>query len=667
MRSDDGGELESLLLDYEQAREDERQFQTIQASVIALAMTALSILGAIVFAIEEGTDIPKPVIAIAPMIVLVPLVMIHHGGAMAIMRSFYMRALERTIRQRVGFTGSDLDAYPGLRPISYTELSMAIESLGTGSVRAKFSSTHAIVAIVYPTVLIVFGGLAGYFVVAVGSTPWRMVMVPFYSVASILLLVGTIRLNLRGRENFEQYVDILGRRLATTLRRQPRPSPDDSKQRSATSYFLLPRPDDTVKGVFVAAGVLAAVLHRAEAASPDRYDLIQLGVLWIVVEYLVYQARYQWNDIVGRREDAAAPSAVGRGRLPDFPGNQHVSWVVIVIRLYLAAVLLNVPWHDGTWGLSLTRGFWSALCLYLAVAIAYEAIRWWLRSTGTCTPVQMGALFAVVGLGYPARFYVGWSVVESSTTSATWLMMLALWGLGVSFVALTWALEGAGYFYADGDGLAARRSDQDLAAKPHLEAVLGSAGWQVPSTEVDAEEARRRRLIPGNEFRILPSAPPHLAPWHLGMALWFLAAGPIAGRLAGISESSDWALILASVAAATIAAIPTSGAFTRHALAAGAIVVLVGYATWAVAERPDGLTWLRSLVVVLVALVPALVYGSFHGLTYARSRELAKGIVAQLQRTAVAVYAFISGDPRPPKTAAATGPDTVRRRARSSA
>src|ERR1700712_1389537 len=64
--------------------------------------------------------------------------------------------------------------------------------------------------------------------------------------------------------------------------------------RRLTSYLLMPRPKDLVKGwLFVATYVMGAL----GAAAWSWQSILRALVVLAVIELLIYPARYQWNDI----------------------------------------------------------------------------------------------------------------------------------------------------------------------------------------------------------------------------------------------------------------------------------------------------------------------------------------------------------------------------------
>src|SRR4051794_9081600 len=177
--------------------------------------------------------------------------------------------------------------------------------------------------------------------------------------------------------------------------------------RRLTSYLLMPRPKDLVKGwLFVATYVMGALGAAAWSWQSALRGLVVLAV----IELLIYPARYQWNDIRGFVADQKHPSAPGRGRLPGplSKARRHVaaSCAVAVGKLAGAALLIVLlP------GMHLAGVLGFAVVGVFGVAIVYEVLRSATtgRSTELPPPVRPGivALWFVVGAGYAVRGLLG--------------------------------------------------------------------------------------------------------------------------------------------------------------------------------------------------------------------------------------------------------------------
>lgn len=116
--------LNILLNDYAEARDDERNFLSVQATSLTLGVTAAA--GLLVF-FEQVIDrsktnqFPDLVIAGALMAGFVTIAFALWVGSVATVRAFYLRSLEREIR-RVAKLENVVFGDLSLRPISFHEL-----------------------------------------------------------------------------------------------------------------------------------------------------------------------------------------------------------------------------------------------------------------------------------------------------------------------------------------------------------------------------------------------------------------------------------------------------------------------------------------------------------------------------------------------------------------
>lgn len=205
---------------------------------------------------------------------------------------------------------------------------------------------------------------------------------------------------------------------------------------SAILYFIYPCPQDALKVGFILLGVATFC-----SLGVGQFDPVLVAcVTVLVLDVLVYQARYQLNDIIGAKEDQENPRSRSRRRLPvEVLGPQTavtVSLLVFWYRLLLAVVII---WYlfDST-GPALLAG----LVATFALATLYEVAR--TRRKRWAAPI-------LVGFGYPLRFAVGflaaWSacghreLLGEATILACLLMGLSILIYGFAFVWITWAHE----------------------------------------------------------------------------------------------------------------------------------------------------------------------------------------------------------------------------------
>src|SRR4051812_20062020 len=241
-------------------------------------------------------------------------------------------------------------------------------------------------------------------------------------------------------------------------------------ERRLAGYLLLPRPGDLVKAWIFPACFLLGVLG-AEGASGR--EVLRAALVWAALELLLYQARYQWNDIRGFEADQRHPDRVARGRLPGPPsrGRAHIraSAAVAAARLGLAAALaLALP------GLDLGVPLLVLALAVFAVAAVYEPLR--ARCTGASdrVPPPLGAgivaLWVVVGAGYAIRGTAGLApaVGLSGRPGLIAAVVMTLWAFGIAFVTGRWALEALAFGRRDSGGGIAWRVEPGPAREHSL-------------------------------------------------------------------------------------------------------------------------------------------------------------------------------------------------------
>lgn len=626
----DASQLAVLLADYESLREDERNYATSQISVITVLLTTLTLLGGLVFTIHRDVAIPAPILAFAPAIVFVPLLLLLNMGADAVVRSFYTRALERTVRNALDMRNLQYEGRT-LPSLSYTELSLALQSLSPrqGTSQPRWTNLRVFVAIVIPIALIVLGGLTGYIAFQV-PLAWRSLMIVGYGGGAVALIIQGVRVSTYSRQMFSDCVESLNRRLREPLIPL---APSREKQPSRlVSYLILPRPDDLVKGSFLLMGVLMARFGGEWIPAVSWTDLGSFMVLWFITEILIYQARYQWNDILGRDEDQAAESSEKTNRLPHGEASVTAAWISIAIRIYLAITLAQFHWLVGPWGIRSKPAVFWALLLYPLIAVVYEWIRAWIRRSGSCSPAQRNWLLATVGLGYPARFFIGWIATGTALNLSLLFLIIGLWALGISFVGATWVLNAASYFNFCNGVPVSRDESKNIDAKPQLHAMLTMVTRASLPTETSSSQTPQ---VSGGDFKFLKDSAvrARCAPWQLGTVVWLMSVGWNAGSIVGLTPSGPELTLLIVSGGASALLLLLSARFPRFAQCVAPILVLLGY-IWAFRDRilafsrePEVLThssqfWHRILVFAILLFLATFIYLAFRNVSYNQTRNV---------------------------------------------
>jgi hypothetical protein len=357
--------------------------------------------------------------------------------------------------------------------------------------------------------------------------------------------------------------------------------------RSLCSYLLLPRPGDLVKAWIFPAAFFLGVL--VEGGVGGR-ELLRAAIVWVALELLIYQARYQWNDIRGFAADQRHPDAIGRGRLPGPLSRAHrriaTSATVAGARLGLAGLLALLP--------SLRLG-WVLAGLAVAVfgiAVLYE----WLRSLATGTsdqapvPLRPGlvALWLVVGGGYAVRGVSGLALGTGlgSRPLLAAVAVATMWAFGIAFVTARWALESL-VFARRGDG---GKIVWEADAGQAREHSLALAPW-LPGTVPGAATAPHSGLA---DWRALSAGVSLAAPWNLA-AIVSATAAALTGRL--LAGPADPPTALLAAASGGLLAIAVLGAKHRWGSWIGASLALAVVLASAGSPRPGlaALPWATIL------------------------------------------------------------------------
>lgn len=604
--------LDALMLDYSEARDDERHFAAVQGSVVALALTGVALLGALANEVAAGKQVPHSLIAGAPLIILCILAFGQAAGAVAVLRSFYLRSLEREIRSKLNV--QDLADYPALRPLTYMELTVSYTTLARGRGFGRFMSL-----LIFTSLWLVFGGLT-LFLAFWLTPPWQIAMAVVYGGGALAIFTDTIRTNVHGRSFFHRHVALVGQRVAQSL--VPGGSTRRADRGNLVGYLVLPRPDDLVKGLFVVAGIAVGLIAGRDGRPAPATGAMVLFVL--AVEWLVYQSRYQWNDIRGIVEDAQAPSSAERRRLPGGVTSIPASLLTMLLRLIAMGWVVALDWTGEPRVSRADLVLLMSVFLIYGVGIGYETVRHAARRANDSTWPNLLLTLGVVGLGYPVRFVLGWWAAGGPTwhMGLAW-MLVACWGLGVLFVSLTWILEFADHIHAHVDrDRASYLVSPTILRKPHLLRLTKLCGirstiaGQVPES------------VGGGELRIIPRiACRPWCPWMAGGAVWYIAVSLSLPSVLDVSELQLWPHGLAAAAAL---ALPDSRRGGLLSNLAASLIFTTGV-VWClrVLESTGGLGERPGTVVTLfsAALLPLVLYLSFYFSTYRSTRAVAERAV----------------------------------------
>jgi len=350
-------------------------------------------------------------------------------------------------------------------------------------------------------------------------------------------------------------------------------------------YYIYPRPKDFQKIFFLVLGIVLGYLGLSMCGIGVSLDeKINMSVITVLIlDVLVYQSRYQINDLRGLSEDKNHPMHKQRMRLPiGVFGDRTasaLSCATILIKILGAVVLIAVTGGDSKVPL-----FVCSVLIYL-LAIAYEYSRKNRRPKLT---------LALVCWGYPLRIFAGMWVICPTLFSdfrnvprllSVIILILAATALfGESFVAQTWALEAASY----------HKEGKEIP-KEHLKYL----SKQIADNEIMADLPLQKR----GKLNAL---------WNHTYVLSMLILG------IAIAVFNNWNIDFLRVSAIllSIAAIAAYFAGARRALLFVPLILLTGYHTFlAIRGSVNNVSYI-NVILGLMALCYSAFYISFRNTNY---------------------------------------------------
>lgn len=517
-----GDRFHVLLLDYEMARDDERATAAAMTQMLSISVAVaagIAVFGSKACQFRPGGQsaianqscdhIPNAFLAAAPMVILATISFFMILSGVAIVRAYYMRALEQELRE----AGARLSGWHDLQSPSLFEVQLALTSFRRGRRGYRLLYMFLLIAIIT-----VFAGIAGVFA-SVLPPPYQIGMATVYGPAALFMVIEGVRMTLGGRTFVGQ---VLRDALPLTHAGLPPPLARASRdERSLLSYVILPRPRDVVKWLFFP---IVFLVVAASIGWPSGHEIARAGLLLLVLEYFIYEARYQWNDIVGFPEDQAHPDRKRRGRLPGpkerFPRNATISLAIAAGRIAAALALAAVA------GDNLLAAAAVLLAAVFGAGQVYEVARSYVRrgpdDVRVSRALQALPVWILVGVGYGIRGGAGAYAATPNLGTETRATLIALVGaslipLGCMFVTLTWALEASTHCKLVSGRLI---PGPGLARRAHLDALLRYVSEQ--DTKARAAE----------EHRALENRGAILAPWNGGLVLTCGLGGVLGAALA---------------------------------------------------------------------------------------------------------------------------------------
>lgn len=159
-------------------------------------------------------------------------------------------------------------------------------------------------------------------------------------------------------------------------------------------YFVYPKKKDFQKVLVISIGYYSGIFLLNNYMDIELFcnSFFNMLICCFLADFLVYQARYQINDIRGLKEDVTLNK---KGRLPvGICGKKRavaISFGIIFVRMVLFLFLLTKI-------IKMADALKIYFLLVVIITIAYETVRNLKNNCG---------VFFIVSLGYPLRFFVG--------------------------------------------------------------------------------------------------------------------------------------------------------------------------------------------------------------------------------------------------------------------
>ena len=442
--------IERLQKELEQCHEDDREAKGRILQAVGVMVAVLTVVYALVVAVGPGPASPIPMKAMLCICLVLTvaaeiscLCYIVSIGVVQIVRSLYMAEVERALVAYDAIPDED-----GASALGWLEICSAVNTLNPGYIYHRIAAVHLTstlgamfgVTIVCLAFFVLFGFSLGnhgnlVFLAALVVIPFFVfVLWVLYSIAfqsdDLIAEIRQIVRDTRMVEFLEPFtsasaLEILGRVCHISYDRRN----SKANIRWFIRYAVFPRLQDEPKGLFMLAGY-AVAYGWFVAQGLHGFNLLELLLqfvyLWFVLDFLVFQVRYQINDIRGRDEDRQNPAKWRRHRLHSLLGDRdapvRMSALVAGYRLLLAfACMLANFLHMGI-PIFLSTAMIALLAFLYEWLRTVESVRynnWRIVNDYAHAGIRGGGESAyrsvlrptlmklVMSVGYVARFFYG--------------------------------------------------------------------------------------------------------------------------------------------------------------------------------------------------------------------------------------------------------------------
>ncbi|MCM1235408.1 MAG: hypothetical protein NC489_35355 [Ruminococcus flavefaciens] len=416
----------------EQCREDERSSQNQMIQVI---MTAGAVLTLIFSASFESPEYLRVSFFLSSLVLCTALAYVTSLGISAVLRYHYIRDLEDKLLKGDGENGI----------IRWNSFASAITTRNLKHIHSIYTFMHYLsysIAAICPILFCI--GITFYqFCLIEGKSIIDKLMMSMSIIIMLLCLLIYFVISMRAGKMYEKAKEISLKRRDERLNKTGVyiSTKREKIQRAlkAIGYFIYPKKKDLQKATILVIGFLTGCLFR-DGSLKETGNLCNMAVVWFVIDFLLYQARYQWNDIRGVEEDVLSKKT---NRLPvDILGKRKavlISSVLLTAKVIVAFVIVFHLESD------MKSVLLVSAIIILVCAVLYEFVR---------SRESTGGIFLVVSFGYAIRFGVGmcsaypeiwdqgFSFCNVTISRAIFIVLLISYALlGEYSVVLSWLQE----------------------------------------------------------------------------------------------------------------------------------------------------------------------------------------------------------------------------------
>lgn len=348
-------ELEWLLFELDEAREDQRVSLDHIVQVLVACIAALAILYSVAAGFGGNENaIPWKNEGIATIAACVILVAGFYGSSIGQERMFryhYMEMIEERISEIVP-TGNRTIAL-GWNRFSSRLITANIHHLTNRGARRHY--VHFALALVS---LVIGCVLLSLLLLLTVHNKWVRLLLPLVVMSALIYLLYCYFIATDfSRLTFKEILDLNVNGAPKEYRADSGGVSEDNRPGHYFSQFrgkflrlLYTRPRDSMKSFFYLGGALLGTSLGGGYSLGEWF--FRFFLLVFVVDICGYQARYLINDIRGIAEDKTNPQSVGRNRLPLLGGGNErhtiiVAMFVVVAKAIAAFLVCATIWADG--------------------------------------------------------------------------------------------------------------------------------------------------------------------------------------------------------------------------------------------------------------------------------------------------------------------------------